>query len=142
MSPYKKEGAAWPSSPQILLASNVTVKHKGVEIKNGKENPVFNKFKTIPHDKLLHFFSGSLVANSLVIAVMAWRWATDSPLLFNSIATAILLAQAVIVTVAVGALKELFFDADGRGTQDAKDFYWTVAGAWHLIPFAIFLIFA
>lgn len=68
---------------------------------------IFNKLANIPHDKLLHFFYGTLMATPLV--------ALTDPLI----------SSAVMVIVAFG--KELYDDLSGKGNLEILDALYTIA---------------
>ena len=68
---------------------------------------MLNKLSNIPHDKLLHFYYGSLVA------------------LVSTLAIGALWSVPIVLTVAVG--KEVYDHFYG-GTVEAWDVIWTVYG--------------
>lgn len=70
-------------------------------------NKIFNRLANIPHDKLLHFFYGTLMAAPLV--------AFTGPL-FSS---------AVMIVIAFG--KELYDDLSGNGNLELLDALYTIA---------------
>lgn len=70
-------------------------------------NKLFNKLANIKHDKLLHFFYGTLMAAPLV--------ALTNPLI----------SFAAIVAIAFG--KELYDDLSGKGNLELFDALYTVA---------------
>lgn len=68
---------------------------------------IFNKLANIPHDKLLHFFYGTLMAAPLV--------AFTNPLI----------SLAAIIIIALG--KELYDDLSGKGNIEVMDVVFTIA---------------
>jgi hypothetical protein len=70
-------------------------------------NKLFNKLANIPHDKLLHFFYGTLMAAPLV--------ALTNPLI----------SLAAIIGIAFG--KELYDDLSGKGNLELFDALYTIA---------------
>lgn len=68
---------------------------------------ILNKLANIPHDKLLHFFYGTLMAAPLV--------AFTSPLI----------SLAAIIVIALG--KELYDDLSGKGNIEVMDVVFTIA---------------
>lgn len=68
---------------------------------------MLNKLANIPHDKLLHFYYGSLVASVLTVTV------------------GILLSILIVLMMAIG--KEVY-DKYNNGTVDVWDAVWTGLG--------------
>ena len=66
--------------------------------------------KYLPHDKLAHYFVGTLIG------------------LFGVILLPAFIFMAVVMALIIGVGKEIYDNLSGTGTPDSMDVVWTAAG--------------